>query len=120
MIGNKYKNSGTVGGAIVLLLIIGLIVLAIVRYFWVDTANDYYDKLISAYIEETQEYDIGDREQLKKRLLEDGIYMKMHRWSRESFVKDKQLYNEMIGKYNELQRKREEAQTSTIETVINL
>jgi len=54
---DKHKNSGTVGAAIVLLIIVALIVLSIVRYFWVDTANEHYDTLISAYIREVKDYE---------------------------------------------------------------
>ena len=120
MMRNKYKDSGTVLVGVVLLIIAGLIVLSIVRFFWVDTANDYYDKLISSYIEVTADYDEGSRDELKKRLLENGIFIKMHKWDRESFVKDKQLYNEMIKKHAEQQRRREEAESGIIETLINL
>lgn len=120
MIRNKYKNPGTMLVSLALLIIVALIVLLIVRFFWVDAANDYYDKLISAYIEETGDYDAGSRGELKKRLLEDGIFIKMHKWDRESFVRDKQLYNEMIKKYAEQQREKETSETGIVETLINL
>lgn len=120
MIRNKYKNLGAVSVSLALLIIVALIVLSIVRFFWVDAANDYYDKLISAYIEETADYDTRDRDELKNRLLEDGIFIKMHKWDRESFVRDKQLYNEMIKKYAEQHRRREEREKGIVETLINL
>lgn len=118
---NRYKNSGTVLAGAILLIIVALIVLSIVRSIWVDAANDYYDKLISAYIEETAYYYEGDLDKLKKKLLEDDIFIKIHRWDRESFVKDKQLYNEMIRKQAEQQKKKEEEEVSdAAETLINL
>jgi len=107
-------------GSIVVLIIIGLIILAIVRSGWLAAANRHYDKMISAYISQMEDYEAQDRDKLKKRLLEDGIFIKMNKWGRESFVKDKQLYNEMIKKYNEQQREKEEAQGGLAEDLINL
>lgn len=117
---DKYKNSGTVGAGVVLLIILALIVLSIVRYFWVDVANDHYDTLISAYIREVKDYEAEDQGRLKKQLLEDSIFIKMHRWGRESFVKDKKLYNEMVKAYERQQRRREEREGGLIDSVINL
>ncbi len=117
---DKHRNLGTVGGAIVLLIIVGLIVLSVVRYFWVDSANDYYDTLIRAYIGEKEDYKAEDIDKLREQLLEDGIFIKIHRWERKSFVKDKELYNEMIRAYEELLRKREEASGGLIDALINL
>jgi len=117
---DKHRNSGTVGAAIVLLIILALIVLSIVRYFWVDAANGHYDTLVSAYIGEIKDYEDEDKDRLRKQLLEGGIFIKMHRWDRESFVKNKELYNEMIKAYEIQQRKREERQGGLIDAVINL
>jgi len=117
---DKHRNSGTVGAGVVLLIIFALIVLSIVRYFWVDAANEHYDNLVSAYIGEMKDYEAEDKDRLKKQLLEGGIFIKMHRWDRESFVKNKELYNEMIKAYEIQQRKREERQGGLIDAVINL
>ncbi len=83
-------------------------------------ANEHYDTLISAYIEETKDYEAEDQSGLKKQLLEGGIFIKMHRWDRESFVKDKELYNEMVRAYDRRERRREEREGSLIDAVINL
>ena len=104
----------------VLLIIVALIVLSIVRYFWVDVANDHYDTLISAYIKETEDYEAEDQSRLKKQLLEGGIFIKMHRWDRESFIKDKELYNEMVRAYDRQEARREEREGGLIDAVINL
>lgn len=120
MIRYRYKNSGTVLVSIVLLIIFVLIVLSIVRYFWADSANDYYDTLILAYIQETEDYEAEDQDTLKKQLLEDGIFIKMHRWDKQSFVKDKELHNKMLRAYAEQVRKREEASGGVIDALINL
>lgn len=117
---DKYRNSGTVGAAIVLLIIVALIVLSIVRYFWVDTAIEHYDTLISAYIREMKDYEAEDQSKLKKQLLENGIFIKMHRWDRKSFVKDRELYNEMVKAYDREQARREEREGGLIDAVINL
>jgi len=117
---DKHRNSGTVGAGIALLIILALIVLSIVRYFWVDAANGHYDTLISAYIGEVKDYEAEDQSKLKKQLLENGIFIKMHRWDRESFVKDKELYNKMVRAYDRQERRREERQGGLIDAVINL
>ena len=120
MIRDKYENSGTVAVGIILLIIVGLIVLSIVRYFWMGSANDYYDTLIRAYIEEKEDYEAEDQDELRKQLLEGGIFIKMHRWDKESFVKDKELHKEMIKAYKEQVRRREESGGSLIYDIINL
>ena len=117
---DKHRNSGTVGAGIVLLIILALIVLSIVRYFWVDAANEHYDTLISAYIGEVKDYEAEDQSKLKKQLLEDGIFIKMHRWDRKSFVKDKELYSEMVKAYDRQKARREEREGGLIDAVINL
>jgi len=117
---DRYKDSGTVAVGIILLLIAALIILSIVRYFWVDSANEYYDTLIRAYIRENPDHQAEDADGLKRQLLEDGIFLKMHRWDRESFVKDKRLYQEMVRAYEERLRKQEETAGGVIDSLINL
>ncbi len=116
---NKYEKSGTVGGGIVLLFIVLLVVLAIVRLFWLNAANDYYDTLISVYISQNKDYEARDREKLKEKLLEDGIFIKIHRWDKEDFIKDQELYKEMTNTYKRLQR-RNEKDGSVMQDLINL
>ena len=101
---NKYEKSGTVGGGIVVLIIVGLVVLIIVRVFWLNAANDYYNTLISVYISQTKDYKADDQDKLKKKLLEDGIFIKMHKWDKEAFIKDKEFYKEIIKTYKNWQR----------------
>jgi len=117
---DKHRNSGTVGAGVVLLIILALIVLSIVRYFWVDAANDHYDTLISAYIREMKDYEAEDQSRLKKQLLEGGIFIKMHRWDRESFIKDRELYNEIVKAYDRQEARREEREGGLIDALINL
>ena len=116
---NKYDRSGTVGGGIVLLLIVGSVVLAIVRGVWLNSANDYYDSLISFYISQPNDHEPEDQDKLKARLLEEGIFIKMHRWDKEDFVKDKELYEEMINTRQKWERDKER-QGSVMEDLINL
>ncbi len=116
---NKHERSGTVGGGIVLLIIVGLVVLTIVRAFWLNAANDYYDTLTSVYISQTKDYKTEDQDKLKEQLLEDGIFIKMHKWDKEDFIKDKELYKEMTDTYKRLQR-RNEKDGSVMQDLINL
>ena len=120
MIQVKHNNSGTVAVTVALLIIIALVVLSIARHFWADSANEHFDKLISVYIMEKEDLNQDDQDGLKTQLLEDGIFIKMHRWNKESFVKDRQLYNEMIITRDQRQMRKEEAEGSVIETMINL
>jgi len=120
MIRVKHNNSGTVAVTVALLIIIALVVLSIARHFWADSANEHFDKLISVYITEKEDLNQDDRDRLKAQLLEDGIFIKMHRWNKESFIKDQRLYNEMIITRDQLQMRKEDAETSVIETMINL
>ena len=120
MIQVKNNNSGTVAVTVTLLIIIALVVLSIVRHFWADSANEHFDRLISVYITEKEDLNEDDRDRLRTQLLEDGLFIKMHRWNKESFVKDRQLYNEMIVIRDKQQMKKEEAEGSVIETMINL
>jgi hypothetical protein len=116
----KHDNSGTVAVTLILLVIIVAVVLLIVRHFWADSANDYFDGLISIYIMETEDLNENDFDRLRTQLLEDGLFIKMHRWNKESFIKDRQLYDEMIITRDKRQMKKEQAETSVIETMINL
>ena len=93
MIQVKRNNSGTVTVAVALLIIIAIGILSIARHFWADSANEHFDKLISVYILEKEDLNPDDRDRLKAQLLEDGIFIKMHRWNKESFIKDRQLYD---------------------------
>jgi len=103
------------GAGIVILLIFALIVLVIVRSLWFATAERHYGNVISAYIAETEEYEQGDKGELRKRLLEGSIFIKIFRWDKKSFVKDKQLYDEMIKAYNEQRRKKEAEVTGFVD-----
>ncbi|MHC4394143.1 MAG: hypothetical protein ACYS1A_00675 [Planctomycetota bacterium] len=116
---NKYEKSGTVAGGIVVLIIVGLVVLTIVRVFWLNAANDYYDSLTSVYISQTKDYEAGDQDKLKKKLLEDGMFIKMHKWDKEDFIKDKEFYKELINTYEYWQRNKRE-KGSVMEDLINL
>ena len=116
---NKYERSGTVGGGIVLLIIIGLVVLTIARAFWLSATNDYYNTLTSIYISQTKNYETEDHDKLKEQLLEDGIFIKMHKWDKEDFIKDKEFYKEMIKTYEKWQRNKGK-EGSVMEDLINL
>ena len=120
MIQVKHNNSGTVAVTVALLIIIALVVLSIARHFWADSANEHFDKLISVYIMEKEDLNQDDRDRLKAQLLEDGLFIKMSRWNKESFIKDRQLYDDMIITRDRRQMKKEEAEGSVIETMINL
>jgi hypothetical protein len=120
MIKVKHNNSGTVAVSVALLIIIALVVLSIARHFWAGSANEHFDKLISIYIMEKEDLNEDDRDRLRTQLLEDGIFIKMHRWNKESFIKDRQLYEEMIITRDRRQIRKEEAEGSVIETMINL
>jgi hypothetical protein len=116
----KYRESGTVGGTVVVLLILGLIVLCVVRYFWVDGVQSDYNALIRVYIQETPSLEASDAERLKEQLLEPSLFIKVHRWDKKSFIKDKELYDKMVRAYKERQRRIQDAADSTIDALINL
>ena len=116
----KHNNSGTVAVTLALLIILAFGVLSIARHFWADSANEHFDKLISVYIMEKDDLNQIDHDRLKAQLLEDGMFFKMHRWNKESFIKDRQLYDEMIITRDRRQMRKEEAEGSVIETMINL
>ena len=116
----RLKNTGTVAVAIVLLLIIAAIILSIARYFWVDSAKEHFDELISVYIEERQDLNPEEQDRLKSQLLEGGMFIKMHRWGRESFIKDTKLYDDMILARDQRQMRRDKENKSVAEIMINL
>ena len=120
MIKIKHNNSGTAAVTVSLLLIIAVIILSIVRYFWVDSTNKYFNGLISVYIIEKKDLNEDDRDRLRAQLLENGLFIKMNRWNRESFVKDKQLYEEMVITRDQRQMRKEEKDGSVMEDIINL
>ena len=116
----RNNNSGTVAVTLTLLIIITVVILSIVRHFWADSANEHFDKLISVYIMEKEDLNQDDRDRLKAQLLEDGLFFKMNRWNKESFIKDRKLYDEMIITRDQRQMRKEDAEESVIETMINL
>jgi hypothetical protein len=116
----KRGESGTVGATLVVLLIFGLVVLCVVRYFWVDGVQSDYNALIRVYIQETPGLEASDAERLKEQLLESGLFIKVHRWDKKSFINDKELYDKMVQTYKERQRRIQDAADSTIDALINL
>jgi len=116
----RNKNSGTVAVTLILLIILTLAVLSIARHFWADSTNKYFDSLISVYIMEKEDLSEDDHDDLRTRLLEDGLFIKMHRWNKESFVKDRELYDQMIVARDQRQMRKEESESTVIETMINL
>ena len=51
--------------------------------------------------------------------LENGIFIKMHKWDKEDFIKDKEFYKELIKTYEKWQRNRGR-EGSVMEDLINL
>jgi hypothetical protein len=117
---SRHGRSGTVAVGIVLLMIVVLIVLSIVRLFWLDSANQYFDTLLRVYIEQKPDYEAADHDRLKQQLLEGGMFIKIHRWDKMSFVEDEQLYDEMVRAYTEHVRKRDQESGGVIDALINL
>jgi hypothetical protein len=116
----KRNSSGTVMVTLILLAVIAAVILSVVRYFWVDSANKYFDGLISVYIVENKDLNENDHDRLRKQLLEDGLFIKMNRWNKESFIKDRKLYDEMIVTRDRRQMRKEESEGSITETIINM
>jgi hypothetical protein len=116
----RRRNRGTVAVAIVLLIIVVLGALSIARHFWISSTNDYFDKLISIYIMEKEEFNPDDRDKLMSQLLEDDLFIKMHRWNRDSFIKDRKLYKDMIITRDKREMRIRDQQGSVVETLINL
>ena len=109
-----------VGAGMVIFVIFVLVGLVIVRSLWLGTAERHYGDVISAYIAETEDYEDEDESELRKRLLEGGIFIKIFRWDKKSFVKDTELYNEMLKAYDEQQRNKKGAISELAEDLINL
>ena len=120
MIQVKHNNSGTIAVTVTLLIIIAIVVLSIARHFWADSTNKHFDGLISVYIAENEDISENDREKLRAQLLEDDLFIKMHRWDKGSFIRDRELYNEMIIVRDRRQMREDEAKSTVIETMINL
>ncbi|MCK4294223.1 MAG: hypothetical protein KAY65_13575 [Planctomycetes bacterium] len=117
---SEHRNTGTVLVAVILLFVVAAVISSIARYFWLDSANKHFDRLISAYIAEKQDLTADDHNELKARLLEDSIFIKMHRWQKDTFIEDKKLFKEMIITRDQAQMRREKENTSTMEIMINL
>lgn len=117
---SEKRHSGAAVVAVVLLIIVVMIIVAIARHFWADSANKHFDALIAVYIEEKSEYSPEDTQTLRNRLVESGMFMKIHRWSRDSFIKDMALYQDMIVTRDQRQMRREKSGGSVIDSVINL
>ena len=115
---SRYYGSVIVG--FVLLFVIALIILTIARYFWVNAANKYFNDLITVYINEKDEYTLQNQEELYNKLLESGLFIKVHRWNRDSFIKDQGLYNDMIVTRDQRQRREEKGDQAVIDSIINL
>jgi hypothetical protein len=115
---SRYYGSVIVG--FVPLFVIALVILAFARYFWVNAANKYFNDLITVYINEKDEYTLQNHEELYNKLLESGLFIKVHRWNRESFIKDQGLYKDMIVTRDQRQRREEKGEQSVIDSVINL
>ena len=120
MNGRKHRCSGTAEGSVILLIVVSVVILCIVRYFWLKSTNDHYHTLISAYISERQDYGAEDKDKLRAALLENGIFIKMHRWDKEGFVKDRKLYDEMTKAYKERRKRRIDERDKSIDGLINL
>ena len=117
---SRKNNPGTVLVALVILIIIAGVTLSVVRYFWLDSANDHFDSFLAAYIAENPDLTLDDLAALKTRLIEGSIFIKLHRWNRDSFIKNRNLYKEMKVTIDQAQMKRDREKKSTMEIMINL
>jgi len=117
---DRHNKPGTVFVAMILLAIVAVVILSVARYFWLDSLNEHFDRLIAAYIAEKPPLASDDLPRLKTQLLEHGIFIKMHRWNRDSFIKDIALYREMVTTRDQAQMRREKENKSTMEIMINL
>ena len=117
---SKSRYSGSVISRFVLLFVIALVILAFARKFWVDAANKYFNDLIVVYINEKDEYTLQNHQELYDKLLESDLFIKVNRWNRDSFIKDQDLYHDMIVTRDQKQRREEKGQHSVIDSVINL
>ena len=116
----KSRYSGGVIARFVLLLVIALVILAFVRKFWVDGVNKHFNDLIAVYIEEKDDYTPEDQQTLYDRLLEPGLFIKVHRWNRDSFIADQDLYHDMMVALDHRQSREEKGDHSVIDSAINL
>lgn len=114
------NKPGTVLTGVILLLIVCLGILSAARHFWLDSANEHFDKFVSAYIAEDPNFTPDDLPDLKARLLEGSIFIKIHRWDKTTFIKDRQLYNQMKVTIDQAKMKRDKNKKSTMEIMINL
>ena len=117
---SKTRSSGGVIGRFIPLFVIAVVILAIARNVWVNAANNYFNDLIVIYINEKDEYTLQDQQDLYGRLLESGLLIKVNRWDRASFIKDQDLYHDMILTRDLKQRSQEKGEHSVIDTLINL
>jgi len=114
------RYSGSVISRFVPLLVIALVILGVARHFWVKAASKHFNDLIAVYISEKDEYTPENQQALYDKLLESGLFTKVNRWDRVSFIKDQDLYHDMIATRDQKQRKQEKGEHSVIDTVINL
>ena len=117
---SKSSYSGSVIVRFVPLFVIALVILAFARNFWVDAANKYFNDLIAVYIDEKDEYTRQNHQELYDKLLESDLFIKVHRWNRDSFIADQDLYHDMIVTLDHRQRREEKGKHSVIDSVINL
>ena len=115
------KNySGTVFIALLMLIIVVAAIISLARYFWLDSANDHFDSFLAAYIAENPDLTLEDLPALRTRLIENSIFIKLHRWNRDSFIKNHDLYKQMKVTIDQAQMKRDREKKSTMEIMINL
>jgi hypothetical protein len=117
---SKRRNSGSVIGRFVTLFVIALVILAIARNFWVSAANKHFNDLIVVYINEKDEYTLQNQQELYDKLLEAGLFIKVNRWNRDSFIKDQDLYHDIIVTRDQKQRREEKGEHSVVDSIINL
>jgi hypothetical protein len=117
---SKRRYSGSVIGRFVTLFVIALVILAIARNFWVSAANKHFNDLIVVYINEKDEYTLQNQQELYDKLLESGLFIKVHRWNRDSFIADQDLYHDMIVTRDQKQRREEKGEHSVVDSIINL
>jgi hypothetical protein len=117
---SKRRYSGSVIGRFVTLFVIALVILAIARNFWVSAANKHFNGLIVVYINEKDEYTLQNQQELYDKLLEAGLFIKVNRWNRDSFIKDQDLYHDIIVTRDQKQRREEKGEHSVVDSIINL
>ena len=82
----KRAGRGTVAVGVVILTVLVVIILSIIRHFWFSSANEHYDKLIKAYIIQKSEYSEEDADKLRRQLLGDSPFMRMHIWDKDKLI----------------------------------